>query len=126
MLLKLTSPGVPDFYQGDELELLALVDPDNRRPVDWAARRAALASPRPGSKLDLIRRTLDLRRRRPGAFAGAYEPIDAGADVCAFTRAGQVCVAVAVRGDLSGFRPPPGDWTDVLPAGPWLRLLERD
>ncbi|HKG43673.1 MAG TPA: hypothetical protein VKB10_05465 [Gaiellaceae bacterium] len=34
LLLKLTSPGVPDIYQGDELEALALVDPDNRRPVE--------------------------------------------------------------------------------------------
>ncbi|HEY3181383.1 MAG TPA: alpha-amylase family glycosyl hydrolase, partial [Gaiellaceae bacterium] len=42
LLLKLTAPGVPDVYQGDELEALALVDPDNRRPVDWDARRAAL------------------------------------------------------------------------------------
>src|SRR5262249_19595301 len=41
--LRLTSPGVPDVYQGDELELLALVDPDNRRPVDWERRRRALA-----------------------------------------------------------------------------------
>ena len=38
-LLKLTSPGVPDIYQGDELPFLALVDPDNRRPVDWELRR---------------------------------------------------------------------------------------
>ena len=39
-LLKLTAPG-PDVYQGDELAYLALVDPDNRRPVDWEARRRA-------------------------------------------------------------------------------------
>ena len=43
LALKLTSPGVPDFYQGDELELLAMVDPDNRRPVDWDLRQARLA-----------------------------------------------------------------------------------
>jgi (1->4)-alpha-D-glucan 1-alpha-D-glucosylmutase len=47
LLLKLTSPGVPDVYQGDELEALSLVDPDNRRPVDWEARRAALARLQP-------------------------------------------------------------------------------
>ena len=40
-LLKLTVPGVPDVYQGDELEALNLVDPDNRRPVDWEERRRA-------------------------------------------------------------------------------------
>jgi (1->4)-alpha-D-glucan 1-alpha-D-glucosylmutase len=125
VLLKLTCPGVPDVYQGDELELLALVDPDNRRPVDWEARRRALASPEPGSKLDVVRRTLALRRRRPGAFAGAYEQLDAGPDVCAFTRGGEVCVAVAVRATLDGFRLPAGAWEDVLPPSPWLRLLER-
>ena len=76
-LLKLTCPGVPDLYQGDELPYLALVDPDNRRPVDWEARRRALASPEPPAKLDLIRRTLALRARRPAAFAGSYEPLEA-------------------------------------------------
>ena len=40
-LLKLTCPGVPDLYQGDELPFLALVDPDNRRPVDWERAAAA-------------------------------------------------------------------------------------
>ena len=39
LLLKLTVPGLPDIYNGDELPLLSLVDPDNRRPVDWDARR---------------------------------------------------------------------------------------
>ena len=43
LALKLTCPGIPDIYQGDELELLVLVDPDNRRPVDWALRKARLA-----------------------------------------------------------------------------------
>ena len=47
LVLKLTCPGVPDIYQGDELEALALVDPDNRRPVDWELRRRLLAR-RPG------------------------------------------------------------------------------
>jgi (1->4)-alpha-D-glucan 1-alpha-D-glucosylmutase len=42
LVVHLTSPGVPDVYQGDELWFLALVDPDNRRPVDWAAREARL------------------------------------------------------------------------------------
>ncbi len=43
LVLKLTCPGIPDIYQGDELEALALVDPDNRRPVDWELRRDLLA-----------------------------------------------------------------------------------
>ena len=111
-LLKLTCPGVPDLYQGDELPYLALVDPDNRRPVDWEERRRALASPAPPAKLDLIRRTLALRARRPAAFAGAYEPLDAGGDTVAFLRGGEVKVAVALRGEL---REPPalGEWRDV-------------
>ena len=44
LLLKLTVPGIPDVYNGDELRSLSLVDPDNRRPVDWDARREALAA----------------------------------------------------------------------------------
>ena len=97
-LLKLTCPGVPDVYQGDELPYLALVDPDNRRAVDWEERRRALASTAPPPKLDLIRRTLALRARRPAAFAGSYEPLEAGEDTVAFLRGGEVrsrlpCVA---------------------------------
>ena len=52
LLLKLTVPGVPDIYQGDELLCLSLVDPDNRRPVDWEERRAALADPPPKLRPD--------------------------------------------------------------------------
>jgi (1->4)-alpha-D-glucan 1-alpha-D-glucosylmutase len=113
-LLKLTSPGVPDLYQGDELPFLALVDPDNRRPVDWDLRRRLLRS-EPPPKLELIREALQLRARRPAAFAGSYEPLDAVGDVCAFTRGGEVLVAVALRGDLARFRSPPG--------GPWRALV---
>lgn len=112
-LLKLTSPGVPDIYQGDELPLLALVDPDNRRPVDWELRRRLLAG-EPPPKLDLIRQTLRLRERRPAPFAGSYEALDAGEDVCAFTRGGEVLVAAAIRGGLAAFRAPAGDWRDVV------------
>lgn len=123
-LLKLTSPGVPDIYQGDELPFLALVDPDNRRQVDWELRRRLLASGEPPAKLDLIRRTLSLRERRPAAFASTYEPVEAGADICAFVRGGEVLVAVAVRGDLSTFQPPGGTWDDVVRT-PHLLLAER-
>jgi (1->4)-alpha-D-glucan 1-alpha-D-glucosylmutase len=101
-LLKLTVPGVPDIYQGDELGSLSLVDPDNRRPVDWELRRTILdcgagGSDRDREKLALIRRVLALRAERPGAFAGAYEPLDAGPDVCAFVRGGQVLVVAVLR-----------------------------
>ena len=122
-LLKLTVPGVPDLYQGDELPYLALVDPDNRRPVDWDARRRALGSAAPPPKLDLIRTTLALRARRPAAFAGSYEPLEAGADTCAFLRGGDVKVAVALRGELvePDVR---GRWRDVVRGDAFL-LSER-
>jgi (1->4)-alpha-D-glucan 1-alpha-D-glucosylmutase len=113
-LLKLTCPGVPDIYQGDELESLNLVDPDNRRPVDWDARRRALADPPP--KLHLIRETLAAQ------VGGSYEPVDTGPDVCAFVRGGRHLVAVPLRPGAS-YEPPPG-WRDVLDLD-GVRLLER-
>ena len=104
LVLKLTSPGVPDLYQGDELEALALVDPDNRRPVDWELRRRLLERvragdevPREARKLWATRNVLALRAERPETFLGAYEPVDAGDDVVAFVRGGEIGVAVALR-----------------------------
>jgi (1->4)-alpha-D-glucan 1-alpha-D-glucosylmutase len=88
-LLKLTCPGVPDLYQGDEHETISLVDPDNRRPVDW--------TPRESEKSRLVRETLGLRARNPQAFAGEYEPLDLGPDRCAFVRGGTVRVVVGLR-----------------------------
>jgi (1->4)-alpha-D-glucan 1-alpha-D-glucosylmutase len=115
LLLQLTAPGIPDIYQGDELESLSLVDPDNRRPVDWERRRALLGDPAE-PKLSLIRRALALRARRPDAFAGAYEPLDAGERTCAYLRGGEVLVAVGVRSgwEADRLRAPAGRWHDVL------------
>jgi (1->4)-alpha-D-glucan 1-alpha-D-glucosylmutase len=113
LALRLTSPGVPDIYQGDELTFLALVDPDNRRPVDWEWRRRALAD-RSSPKLNLIRALLDLRARRPDAFAGHYEPLDAAATTCAFLRGEDVVVAVPVRDAKIGAELPPGKWRPVV------------
>jgi (1->4)-alpha-D-glucan 1-alpha-D-glucosylmutase len=124
--LKLTVPGVPDVYQGDELLTFSLVDPDNRRPVDWEERRRLLdelrggAAPRPESaKLALIVALLALRASRPDAFAGAYEPLDAGSACCAFVRGGEVLVAVAVRpGAVAGsLAVPAGEWRAVWGGG---------
>ena len=124
LLLKLTVPGLPDVYQGDELASLSLVDPDNRRPVDWAARRRALDALRAGAaptdetrKLWLITRVLELRRARPAAFSGAYEPLDAGPRTVAFLRGGEVLAAVAIRGDGDPVELPEGRWHDVLHGG---------
>jgi (1->4)-alpha-D-glucan 1-alpha-D-glucosylmutase len=127
-LLKLTVPGLPDVYQGDELWTYSLVDPDNRRPVDWPARREALDALRDGApptgetvKLQLVHEALDLRRRRPEVFAGGdYVPLPAGADVVAFLRGADVLVAVAVRDGATGAdgwelpAAAAGRWRDVL------------
>jgi (1->4)-alpha-D-glucan 1-alpha-D-glucosylmutase len=86
--LKLTIPGVPDIYQGAELWDQSLVDPDNRRPVDFARRAALLADPAAApSKLALIARLLRLRRAKPDLFArGSYKPLPTGPGLCAFAR----------------------------------------
>ena len=122
LLLKLTAPGVPDVYQGDELEALNLVDPDNRRPVDWAARREALDALRAGEpptprtmKLFLIWKALELRARRPETFeAGGYEPVEAWPGVCAYLRGGAVLTVVPVRDWDRAWLAAPGRWRDVL------------
>jgi (1->4)-alpha-D-glucan 1-alpha-D-glucosylmutase len=63
-LIKITSPGVPDFYQGTELWDLSLVDPDNRRPVDFEKRRAMLADIREEEDSNIDRLIQDLLSRR--------------------------------------------------------------
>lgn len=77
--LRYTTPGVPDLYQGTELPDFSLVDPDNRRPVDYSVREGML-SERPEApvheKFALIAHLLGLRRRYPALFAdGEYRPI---------------------------------------------------
>jgi (1->4)-alpha-D-glucan 1-alpha-D-glucosylmutase len=119
LLLKLTAPGVADVYRGDELEDLSLVDPDNRRPVDWQARRRALEELAAGAppdertaKLYVTWRTLRLRAERGEAFVGSYEPFDLGDGVCAFLRGGEVLVAAAVSPHATPAAP--AGWRDVL------------
>jgi (1->4)-alpha-D-glucan 1-alpha-D-glucosylmutase len=107
LLLRLTSPGLPDIYQGDAFWSLNLVDPDNRRPVDWrrAYRAAEQTAPRRETlKSHLIRRVLHLRAELPEAFLGAYEPLDLGADRIGFVRGGRIRVVVPLR---------PSDWMEV-------------
>ncbi len=126
LLLKLTVPGLPDIYNGDELRSLSLVDPDNRRPVDWDARRAALAALGRGAertrhvKLLVIQRALALRAKRPEAFAGAYTPIDGG-------DAGVRVRARRRRGARRRAGPRPGSHGATLDlgelAGPWRDVL---
>jgi (1->4)-alpha-D-glucan 1-alpha-D-glucosylmutase len=116
LVLKLTIPGIPDIYQGGELWDFSLVDPDNRRPVDWVRRRALLhevgAAAFSGlggdweagrEKLFIVHRLLALRRRDPELFAmGDYGPLEVtGAQnahhLCAFARrSGESMLVVAV------------------------------
>lgn len=104
LVLKLTVPGVPDIYQGGELWDFSLVDPDNRRPVDWNTRRALLDEIADASVADLAawwqdgreklfvaRRLLELRGLRPALFAeGDYQPLEVEGEgskhLCAFAR----------------------------------------
>ena len=139
--LKLTVPGVPDVYQGDELVALSLVDPDNRRPVDWERRRELLRELRegalPGSrdarKLWLTHTLLALRARRAETFAaGGYTPLDAGPDAVAYLRGDDVAVALPIREgglDLDLLPLPDGDWRPVFDpealAGAEIHVLER-
>ena len=86
-LLKMTVPGMPDFFQGTEFWDFSLVDPDNRRPVDYAARRDGLAANAEPAKCQafwrdgrikqsIIHKVLDLRRKLPDLFAhGDYSPL---------------------------------------------------
>jgi (1->4)-alpha-D-glucan 1-alpha-D-glucosylmutase len=122
-LLKLASPGVPDIYQGEEMIELALVDPDNRRPVDFETRRRLLAelaaasdgqqtlrellaAPTDGrAKLWTIARALRLRRADPDLFAdGEYLPLAAEGEraqhLLAFARRHRNRLAVAIAGRL--------------------------
>ena len=110
-VLKIAAPGVPDFYQGTELTALTLVDPDNRRPVDFAAAAQRLAAVglweeerRVPSKLYVIQKLLQLRREDPELFAhGDYQPlqIDGARREHAFafvrTHEGRSCTVVVPR-----------------------------
>ena len=142
-LVQLTMPGMPDVYQGSELWDLSLVDPDNRRPVDYAARRTLLDEAERldvdvlGERLDeglpkllVTARALRLRRERPELFGpdGAYTPLRArgpkAEHVVAFLRGnGAVTVAPRLVLGLGGT----WDGTTLdLPGGPWINVLTGD
>jgi (1->4)-alpha-D-glucan 1-alpha-D-glucosylmutase len=139
-LIKMVAPGVPDFYQGSELWDLSLVDPDNRRPVDFELRGQLLDRCRALSaedamqdwdsglpKLWLTTRLLELRRRRPRDFLpqSGYQPLVAqGAhlgNLLAFQR-GDNLIAVVPRFNMTVN----GDWGDTLlplPRGVWANTF---
>ena len=138
-LLKCTAPGVPDLYQGAELWDLTLVDPDNRRPVDYSSRGRLLDSLEAMTvgeileridegvpKLHVIHQCLTLRRLRPDWFgpSAGYTPLHAAGrkarHAVAYCRAGSV-VTVAPRHSvtLSGWE----QTTLELPSGSWVNRL---
>ena len=152
-VLKLTLPGVPDIYQGSELWDLSLVDPDNRRPVDYDARAALLQdiqAQAPAQRPAMLRRCLSgwkdgaiklavtaailaYRCEHPEVFDdGGYEPIAiegaAGEQLCAFSRAASDPVMIVVVRRFPA-RPVPDDWHDTFiqppetPYGEWKNLL---
>ena len=97
-LLSLTVPGIPDVYQGTELWDDSLVDPDNRRPVDYPLRRQTLAD-LSDAKLRLVSAALHSRAERPAAYlSGGYTPVlaegSAARHLVAFLRGDDVLVAV--------------------------------
>lgn len=114
-LVKVASPGVADYYQGTELWDFSLVDPDNRRRVDYDLRKRLLDQDAASSemlenlsdgraKLHVIRKGLEIRKRHPGLFyGGSYTPLYASAgreqNVIAFAlrSGGRTLVAVAPR-----------------------------
>ncbi len=127
-LLALTIPGVPDVYQGSELWETSLVDPDNRRPVDFDHRAAVLAGEDSDDAVDKLHVTcsaLQLRRERPELFT-SYTPVpargEAAGHVLAYDRGGAITVVtrlpvgLAARGGWgdTALDLPPGRWHDEL------------
>src|SRR6266480_3910837 len=145
-LLKLTSPGVPDIYQGSEIWDYSLVDPDNRRPVDYNRRREMLetfAATTPGElmqtwpdgriKMFLTQRVLQFRREHVDLFQrGDYLPLVASgafAESCvSFARslAGKWIVVIAPRLSARIGFPPTGErWRDTTIEFPETLSLEH-
>jgi (1->4)-alpha-D-glucan 1-alpha-D-glucosylmutase len=137
-LLALTVPGIPDIYQGTELWDDSLVDPDNRRPVDYSARRQALKSLKSAQslhslksphhrKIRIVNAALQLRRAHPATFLhGGYHPVlaagTAADHVVAFQRGNDVLVAVTrwtVQLEETGW----GDTAVPVPGGSWADAL---
>jgi (1->4)-alpha-D-glucan 1-alpha-D-glucosylmutase len=134
-LVQITMPGVPDVYQGSELCEASLVDPDNRRPVDFDRLAAALgdldhpgaeptADSTPSAKLWVTRHALQARRDHPEWFA-AYRPLagrPADAHLVAFDRGGAITVATRLPVGLDRR----GGWGDaslLLPEGVYRDAL---
>src|ERR1700710_1652185 len=144
LVLKMTAPGVPDIYQGAELWDLSMVDPDNRRPVDFGLRARLLYSEgafadlienwrRGQIKQNLTRKLLHLRAAIPELFLnGSYQPLEtgdaAGKRVCCYMRShGKSIVAVAIQLYPSLEATPEQDGKEYLElpeSGPWRNIID--
>ena len=141
-LLKLTSPGVPDIYQGNELWDFSLADPDNRRPVDYALRQRLLAEldvpqleqlfAEPGdgrAKLHFLKQLLALRKARPALFLhGGYTPLQAKGE-----HAGNIMaydIETQCRGVFENVRLVLEDagatWNDIVDVTVFLTNMKKD
>jgi len=136
LILQLTIPGVADTYRGTELWDFSLVDPDNRRPVDWDKRKALLGTEAPpldeddsgAAKLVTLRAVLALRKRHADLVRhGSYEPLalaESPARWLGFRRrhgSAELLVVVPTRVTAGGFAAPlglgaelHGDWRDAI------------
>ena len=145
VILQITAPGTPDIYQGTEFWDFSLVDPDNRRPVDYAARAAALAaggvpdlsSEDAGSaKLAVTHRLLALRAEKPELFtSGDYRQLDLDPHWLGFTRqsGAETLLVVVPRSRPVGacwpsLPAPPreGAWRDALTDTSWQGAASLD
>lgn len=131
-LIKLTAPGVPDLYQGTELWSLSLVDPDNRRPVDYATRRRLLAEVAKASPEQVLERMDEgvpklwmIHRALRVEAGGCYQPLAAEGEhaqrVLAFGRGGRsITVVPRLARELSGGW---GETVLPLPEGQWRNVF---
>ena len=133
-LIKLTAPGTPDIYQGNEVWDFSLVDPDNRRPVDFPLRKRLLAEAKQltaeeiwkrrddgTAKLWLVQKTLGFRAEHQKYFDGDYKPIFAKGEnsdhIAAFVRGGKVITIIprftrSRKGAIPTLTLPKGSWRD--------------
>jgi (1->4)-alpha-D-glucan 1-alpha-D-glucosylmutase len=144
-VLKLTAPGIPDIYQGNEIWDFSLVDPDNRRPVDYARRVELLASidkRRPsellehwqdgGIKMKVTQALLQFRRQHPEVFSGGdYLPLETtgekAEDIVAFLRKSgetEVLVVVPIRASSTPEAGRSSEWKDTAVRLPQARTWE--
>jgi (1->4)-alpha-D-glucan 1-alpha-D-glucosylmutase len=150
VLLKLTAPGIPDIYQGAECWETSFVDPDNRRPVDFARRTALLREIRAkeavgipaaldfildhpewgAMKMWVIYRVLNFRRERPELFAeGEYIPVDVAGPALGYIRRRDSAWVLVLVPLIGGDSVAPGGFRVGLPKGApveWVDLFTGD